>query len=46
MATLGHNLLAAIQIALVGNAADTVEQHYARHHQTLSSYDVTKLPLR
>jgi hypothetical protein len=29
MAALAHNPLVATQIALVGNAADTVEQHYA-----------------
>ena len=28
MAALGHNPLVAIQIALAGHAADTVNQHY------------------
>jgi hypothetical protein len=30
-----------MQVALVSNAADTVEQHYAPHHRKLSSYLVS-----
>ena len=39
MAALAHNPLVATQIALVSNAADTVEQHYAP-----TSPDAEQLP--